>query len=1352
MVCVVKAPLEPSESDDAKRHKVRLIATSGENLDSGDVVCALRDHGIVGVGWWVGHDVVTGHIALSARETMDMGQVALIHHMAYGQYAGHKHGRGATGVSRHGEQRALFAQADRCFAVGPKLRDNADEMLTDEGRPASVMLIPGLAEGIQDRDPAKTSFRAMVFGRMDAEDDRIKQGSLAVAAMAEACRESAAQAGVAPILQKSRPEIEIVGIEEPGSQTERDLVALAEEFAAGHRLQVTARPFLENREALFRDLSSASVALMPSWHEGFGLTGWEAVAAGVPLILSQDSGLYQLLREEAPGVGPGGVSGIPVAGHTPTGPDDPNQHPFLPGDVRQVKNAILSIAADPGEYRKHARELRSLLRNKGMSWEGTANGLLTGLGLNDLPPGGATDRPPPRTPAPPAPVTPAPSPSWLADPRQTLPEERLVLDSLLLRPEYRIVPFQDMLASVADDVLAWAQDEGRARLSVALRLYTADGGSGKTRLMVEVCGRLLDRAGPGWTAAFVPDSRHTPSVIADIEALVKTAPRVFLVVDNAESRRSDVEAIIKAALCAPAGHRVRLVLLGRGDGEWWSRLCEDTADAVARGFLRSPEAAEGPLSLPAPDTGDRTARQRLYREAQDAFRARLSPHRSLPDTPTPMPDLSAPHFRHTLLLHLAALMALLGRNLETGSDLLTVALDREQDYWRSSLSSSGLDHALLPGMKQALALLTLTGGTTTARDAREILLLVPALRDAGDAERRQVFDHLRTLYPREGGIDALRPDLLGERLVERVLADEDELLDCVFDTADRPTWITSALTVLTRIGQRGSSRLLQRALFPSRLSIPLVDRAIEVAVDIGDPLGPALAEAVRQADKKLQQKIINHVWPKRPKRSVALAPFIKEITHLMAAKTKENGWESVRSFVKFICNASDISAAYYSVSEFNLAQEWPEVAFSAIEGTKKAYQSAADSVLPYLYTSHASALAAQGKMREALKAGQRAEALWRDLAAQRPDAHRADWAGSLNNLGNRLADEGRYTEALEATRHAEEIWREMAARRPDAHRADWATSLNNLGTCLANEGRYAEALEAARHAEEIWRDLAAQRPDAHRANWASSLSNLGACLADEGCHAEALKAARHSEEIRRELAAQRPDAHRADWAGSLDNLGIRLADEGSYAEALEAARHAEEIRRELAVQRPDAHRAGWARTSGNRAELILQLGQCAEAEPLARQAADLFAVTLPAQQRRYAPEQGWCLTLQAAALLGMEAEEEAATLAENALLLFDSVGKVRPNDIEPYRAMALAIRGLRPGLPRDEAWGMAQEALRLLVPHARRRGRSVLLSLTYVAKALRVTAPPGAPDPVPADLDSILHAARREAAPAVCGE
>lgn len=37
---------------------------------------------------------------------------------------------------------------------------------------------------------------------------------------------------------------------------------------------------------------------MPSWHEGFGLVAWEAVAAGVPLIVSKESGVYEFLDEQ----------------------------------------------------------------------------------------------------------------------------------------------------------------------------------------------------------------------------------------------------------------------------------------------------------------------------------------------------------------------------------------------------------------------------------------------------------------------------------------------------------------------------------------------------------------------------------------------------------------------------------------------------------------------------------------------------------------------------------------------------------------------------------------------------------------------------------------------------------------------------------------------------------------------------------------------------------------------------------------------------------------------------------------------------------------------------------------------
>jgi D-inositol-3-phosphate glycosyltransferase len=40
--------------------------------------------------------------------------------------------------------------------------------------------------------------------------------------------------------------------------------------------------------------------IMPSRHEGFGLAAYEAIAAGVPVLVSQDSGLARLLMEKVP--------------------------------------------------------------------------------------------------------------------------------------------------------------------------------------------------------------------------------------------------------------------------------------------------------------------------------------------------------------------------------------------------------------------------------------------------------------------------------------------------------------------------------------------------------------------------------------------------------------------------------------------------------------------------------------------------------------------------------------------------------------------------------------------------------------------------------------------------------------------------------------------------------------------------------------------------------------------------------------------------------------------------------------------------------------------------------------------
>ena len=64
------------------------------------------------------------------------------------------------------------------------------------------------------------------------------------------------------------------------------------------------------------DLREASLVLMPSKKEGFGLVGLEAIACGVPTLLSAQSGLAETLKKFAPDHAPGWIlstNGDPIA-------------------------------------------------------------------------------------------------------------------------------------------------------------------------------------------------------------------------------------------------------------------------------------------------------------------------------------------------------------------------------------------------------------------------------------------------------------------------------------------------------------------------------------------------------------------------------------------------------------------------------------------------------------------------------------------------------------------------------------------------------------------------------------------------------------------------------------------------------------------------------------------------------------------------------------------------------------------------------------------------------------------------------------------------------------------------------
>jgi teichuronic acid biosynthesis glycosyltransferase TuaC len=81
-------------------------------------------------------------------------------------------------------------------------------------------------------------------------------------------------------------------------------------------------------------LAAADVFILPSWHEGLGLSAVEAGAAGIPVIGGRTGGLANLLAD---GCG----------------------YAFTPRDVGDLMRALQAMRADAGEARRRAERLKA---------------------------------------------------------------------------------------------------------------------------------------------------------------------------------------------------------------------------------------------------------------------------------------------------------------------------------------------------------------------------------------------------------------------------------------------------------------------------------------------------------------------------------------------------------------------------------------------------------------------------------------------------------------------------------------------------------------------------------------------------------------------------------------------------------------------------------------------------------------------------------------------------------------------------------------------------------------------------------------------------------------------------------
>ena len=733
-------------------------------------------------------------------------------------------------------------------------------------------------------------------------------------------------------------------------------------------------------------------------------------------------------------------------------------------------------------------------------------------------------------------------------------------DAFWLRPEQGVVEFIDR------PELAVLREWCTAPDGPGLMLVTGAGGVGKTRLALRLAEKL---GGQGWLCRVV--SAGGESGVAEA---ARAAHRggVLLLVDYAETRPGVADLLRDVA--GEADSRLRVLLVARGEGEWWARLKGSSDDRV-----RSLVAEAGLVRVGALASGLDGAE--LVRAAVPEFARAVGAA-----VPTLWRSASRMRPCRCWCCTRRRCWPLLDARDHPGAGparavadegVLARLLSRETAFWLASAAVAGVSGAggidsVTAGQVVAVACLFAAADES---DAGRLLRRVPGLADAPEGTVLKIARWLRHAYPagRSGpqAVSArwwgsLQPDLLAERHV-------------VTEFADSPAFAAACLRDLTAVQAAGALTVLARAcahrpqapaLIASALRADLPGLgvpAVDVAVQTSGPVGAILADVAGSCDATLETLV--KVEEVIPYPTIALA----RADMLLTAR--------INSMLPADASKADLA-------------RWRDllgVMFSQL-----------------------------GRPADALPATQEAVTIRRELAAANPDRYRPDLARSLSNLGIWFSELGRPADALPATQEAVTIRRELAAANPDRYRPDLARSLSNLGIWFSELGRPADALPATQEAVTAYRELAAANPDRYRPDLARSLDNLGVWFSELGRPADALPATQEAVTAYRELAAANPDRYRPDLAASLDNLGVRFSELGRPADALPVTQEAVTIRRELAAANPDRYRPDLARSLDNLGVRFSELGRPADALPVTEEAVTDYRELAAANPDRYRPD------------------------------------------------------------------------------------------------------------------------------------
>ncbi len=1060
---------------------------------------------------WLGHDRISGEAAIHAAKQAG-GRSAVIHHMSYDAYEAFAEDS-ASAYSKSQFQKALFKQADLVLAVGPFLRDALSDLLLDSPKPIQT-IIPGLAEITPV--PAPNVFSAFLSGRLSDDAKKIKQGHLGIAGFAKAISE--AHKFQYPESLVKRPKLVLRGVDFESRQNygntetpinpEEELNKFAEEYADG-RINLHALPYTQNRDELYDNLKSASVALMPSWHEGFGLVAWEAIAAGVPLILSQDSGVYEFLNEICQGSETGYVELITVKGST--------QPPFfLDNDLNQVVEAITKVARNPEAARNRAMQLREKLSR--FTWPACVEEVVKYFNW-DISKGspkitdnhGSTQPTEQDEQAKPTETSDTFAQSPLHMPVKYWQPGRGIPESQLLRADEALVPFDLARQSRLDELDKWLDN---TEFPVAVRLETGAGGVGKTRLALELCQQRLKA---NWLCGFLTKENSVQELPKLWQALFDLGRPMLMVMDYAETRQPVLLALIKLILKKPSQQAVRLLLLARNGGEWWDNLPGRDAECER---LLGGYATTGPFELPGLYL-DEISRAEAYQRAITAYA-----HAIGFEEPNIAPDLSGEHFGKPLYVQMSALLALFGERPATAEGLIKALLNHERRYWTDALAEIAI-HQPENYAQQLLALATLAGGFATPKQALTYWTKASVQYPLPATQFASLFKALVPLYPGDQGLQAVQPDLLGEALVAQALSQPqtDELLNAVLGNQSDKSIQHHALTVIARLTLNRSDLWPKIVAALKYNFCSCCQILVQVAIETPSQLSRLAQEAFTQLTPAGKIQAAGLLLPLMENESIELAFLSYEIDSFQMERSEKKLAKKPHDtslIAKHAVNLTSLAVRAYRIGDNSMAVETAKLSLGYFDQLSKNDLIRFESNYAKSLSNYAAFLGHDGKDdEEAIGYAKKALDIFKTLAVKDKERFEPHYAKCLNNYANCLRDIGN-VEGIDYAKQALDIRQSLAAKNQDRFEPDYAMSLDSYANCLRDNGND-EAIDYAKQALDIRQQLAAKNQDRFEPDYAVSLSYYANHLSDVGKDEKAINYAKKALDIRQLLAAKNPE-------------------------------------------------------------------------------------------------------------------------------------------------------------------------------------------------------------------------------------